>query len=198
MLGRLVAVQALENLFAAAEKDGIVLYVKSAYRSYSTQNTMYSNRLEKNNGVDDELVQYPGSSEHQSGLAFDIVNSHYAKAKGMNAGFFNTNEGKWLAKNCSKYSFVIRYPLDKESITKIKYEPWHIRYLGLDIAEYMNANNLCHEEFTDEWQSAFKNYEAEGGTISTAIEFENHKKAPEVREQSLDNGDTEISLRFNN
>ena len=197
MLGRSVAVKALQDMFAAAEKEGITLYLKSAYRSYSTQNTMYSNRLEKNKGVDDELVQYPGSSEHQSGLSFDVVNQHYAKAKGMNAGFFNTNEGKWLDENCAKFGFVIRYPNDKEDITKIKYEPWHIRYLGLDIANYMLEHDLCHEEFTEEWKAALEAYESEGGTISTAIEYETRATAPSVTEQNLDNGDTEISLEFN-
>lgn len=198
MLVRKVAYDALKDMFSAAEEDGINLYVKSAYRSYSTQNTMYANRLEKNNGNDDGLVQYPGSSEHQSGLAVDVVNSHYANAKGMNAGFFNTREGKWLDENCTKYGFVIRYPRDKEQITKIKYEPWHLRYLGVDIAQYMKKHNLCHEEFTDEWKAALTAYEAKGGSISSAVEYENIASMPSVSEQSLENGDTEISLDFNN
>lgn len=154
--------------------------------------------LKKNKGVDDELVQYPGSSEHQSGLAFDVVNSHYANAKGMNAGFYNTKEGKWLDENCTRFGFVIRYPKDKEDITKIKYEPWHIRYLGIDIAEYMHEHNLCHEEFTDEWKNALEEYKSKGGTISSAIEYENKASMPQVLEQDLENGDTEISLQFNN
>lgn len=194
---RQVCADAASKLFAAAEADGITLYLKSGYRSYQTQETMYTNRLEKNNGKDDALVAKPGASEHQSGLALDVVNAYYAKADGMNAGFYDSPEGKWLEANCSRFGFVIRYPQDKEDITEIKYEPWHIRYVGINIAKYMEEHNLCHEEFTQEWQAAFEKYQAQGGTMESAIQDEFQANAPAVSEQTLEDGETEISISFN-
>ncbi len=194
---RLVCAEALEKLFAAAEADGITLYAKSGYRSFQTQETMYHNRLEKNKGKDDAFVAYPGASEHQTGLAVDVVNMQYATSPGMNAGFYDSKEGKWLEANCTRFGFVIRYPKDKEAITNIQYEPWHIRYVGVNIAKYMTEQNLCHEEFTDEWKAAFAEYESKGGSYESALQFENMAKAPQINEQELDNGDTEISINFN-
>ncbi|MDY5730825.1 MAG: M15 family metallopeptidase [Eubacteriales bacterium] len=196
LYGRKIAVDALEKLFAAASEENLTLYVKSAYRSYETQNTMYHNRLERNNGKDDQLVAYPGASEHQSGLAFDVVNLEYAKASGMNAGFYNSKEGKWLEANCTRFGFVIRYEKDKEDITKIKYEPWHIRFVGQDIAKYMQEHHLSHEEFTEEWQNYFAEYEALGGSFQTALDFENAAKQPDLEIEELEDGETEISVTF--
>ena len=71
---REVAAQALSDMFDAAKADGVTLYAHSGYRSYRTQNTMYSNRLKKNNGKDDGVVAYPGSSDHQTGLGIDVIN----------------------------------------------------------------------------------------------------------------------------
>lgn len=196
IFARQAAADAAAKLFAAAAEEGLTLYLKSGYRSYQTQETMYRNRLEKNKGKDDALVAYPGASEHQTGLALDVVNAEYAAAARMNAGFYDSKEGKWLEANCARFGFVIRYAKDKEDITKIKYEPWHIRYVGANIANYMTQQNLCHEEFTEQWQAVFEQYKSEGGSFETAMQYENLAKAPEINEQELDNGDTEISINF--
>ena len=153
------AAQALYVLFDAAKEDGITLYAHSGYRSYRTQNTMYHNRLKKNNGVDDGIVQYPGASEHQTGLAIDVINKAGLGKKFTNDAFANSKEGKWLAENCWDYGFIIRYQEDKEDITGIGYESWHIRYVGVQVAQYMRDQHLSLEEFTEEWQAAVASFE---------------------------------------
>ena len=158
---RQTAADALCALFDAAEADGIYLYAHSGYRSYRTQNTMYYNRLKKNNGKDDGVVAYPGSSDHQTGLGIDVINKA-GIGKKFTEAFGETKQGKWLAENCWDYGFIIRYQKDKEDITKIIYEPWHLRYVGVQVAQYMRDNNLCLEEFTEEWKLAVAEYEAAG------------------------------------
>ena len=130
----------------------------SGYRSYRTQKTMYYNRLEKNKGKDDGVVAYPGSSDHQTGLGIDVINKA-GIGKKFTEAFAKTKEGKWLQENCWDYGFIIRYQKDKEEITKIIYEPWHLRYVGVQVAQYMHENNLSLEEFTQEWQQAVAQYE---------------------------------------
>jgi len=158
---RETASNALNALFDAAKEDGIYLYAHSGYRSYRTQNTMYHNRLKKNNGKDDGVVAYPGSSDHQTGLGIDVINKA-GIGKKFTKAFAKTKEGKWLAEHCWDYGFIIRYQEDKESITKIIYEPWHLRYVGVQVAQHMKENNLCLEEFTAEWKEAVAAYEASG------------------------------------
>ena len=87
----------------------------------------------------DTFSARPGTSEHQTGLAMDVgwIDDSYG----------DTPSGKWLAANCYKYGFIIRYPKNKESITGYKYEPWHIRYLGTDIAKDVYDSGLCLEEY---------------------------------------------------
>lgn len=158
---RETAANALYQLFDAAKEDGIYLYAHSGYRSYRTQKTMYYNRLQKK-GYDDGIVQYPGASEHQSGLAIDVINKSGIGKNFTNDAFAPSKEGKWLAENCWDYGFIIRYQKDKEDITKIGYESWHIRYVGVQVAQYMRDQNLCLEEFTEEWKEAVAEYEAAG------------------------------------
>lgn len=150
---REVAAGALKALFDAAQEDGIYLYAHSGYRSYQTQNTMYYNRLKSHNGVDDGVVQYPGASEHQTGLAIDVINKA-GIGKKFTSAFAKTKEGMWLAENCWDYGFIIRYQEDKEDITQITAEAWHLRYVGVQVAQYMRDRNLCLEEFTAEWKEA--------------------------------------------
>ena len=155
---RKAAADALCALFDAAEADGLYLYAHSGYRSYQTQNTIYFNRLERNNGKDDGLVAYPGASEHQMGLAVDVINKA-GIGKSFTKAFANTKHGKWLDEHCWDYGFIIRYRQDKTDITGIDYEPWHLRYVGVQVAQYMRDHNLCLEEFTQEWQAAVAQYE---------------------------------------
>lgn len=158
---REAAANALYSLFDAAQEDDIYLYAHSGYRSNKTQKTIYYNRLKKNNGVDDGYVAYPGASDHQTGLGIDVINKA-GIGKPFTKAFGKTKHGQWLAENCWDYGFIIRYQADKEDITQIEYEPWHLRYVGVQVAQYMRDNHLSLEEFTKEWKEAVAQYEAAG------------------------------------
>lgn len=134
------ALSAFNSMQAAAKNEGISLFIVSGFRSYSTQLGLY-NRYVRQYGqaATDTFSARAGHSEHQTGLAFD-VNS-------VLDSFAQTKEGKWLAGNCYKYGFIIRYPENKQAITGYKYEPWHIRYLGVDIATKVYQSGLCLEEY---------------------------------------------------
>ena len=154
--------QALIALSDAAREDGYKLYLKSAYRSYQTQKTMYYNRLKKNNGKDDGWVSKPGASDHQTGLGCDVVPKSW-KDKSMNGKMGKEPECVWMAEHCQEYGFIIRYPADKEDVTEINYEPWHLRYVGIPAATYIMENGLCLEEFSWQLQEAIQKFLADGG-----------------------------------
>lgn len=164
-----VCADALAAMCEAAEAEGIKLYLKSAYRSYSKQDTMYSNRLKKY-GYDDGYVNKPGASDHQTGLGCDIV-SYAWRDKGLTAKFGETTEAKWMAANCADYGFILRYPADKEAVTEIKYEGWHFRYVGKEVAAYIMSNNLCLEEFHTQLLEACDAFIAAGGQPSLVQKF---------------------------
>lgn len=145
---RSVANEAMCEMFEAAKKEGIELYVGSAYRSYRTQEVIHYNR-KKELGYDDGFTQIAGGSEHQTGLAADVVSWEY-KDK-FQQSFGEKKEGIWLRENCARYGFIIRYPKDKEEITGVQYEPWHVRYVGREAAEYIMESNITLEEFTREY-----------------------------------------------
>ena len=155
--------EALIKLSEAARADGYNLYLKSAYRSWSTQNTMYKNRLKKNNGKDDGWVSKAGASDHQTGLGCDVIPKSWINASGMNSKMAKEKECIWMAAHCQEYGFIIRYPEDKEDITKIHYEPWHLRYVGIPVATYIMENGLCLEEFHEQLQAAIDRFLAAGG-----------------------------------
>ena len=153
---------ALVEMSEGARADGYKLYLKSAYRSWQTQNTMYSNRLKKNKGKDDGWVSQPGSSDHQTGLGCDVVPQSW-RDKSMNGKMGKEPECIWMAEHCHEYGFILRYPADKEEITEINYEPWHMRYVGIPAATYIMENGLCLEEFTLQLQQAIQDYLNAGG-----------------------------------
>ncbi|NMD38934.1 MAG: M15 family metallopeptidase [Christensenellaceae bacterium] len=195
---RAVVDEALVRMFNDAEAEGIILYAKSGYRSYGTQKTMYKNRLEMNNGKDDGIVAYPGSSEHQSGLAMDVVNKELIGGQRMTAAFAETKEGMWLAEHCTDYGFIIRYPKDKQDITGIFFEPWHIRFVGNSVAQYISIKGYTHEEFTEEWQENLKTFLDNGGTIEDVLAHEHEMNKPQITESEEVNGETEISIVIRN
>lgn len=160
----------LVSMFEAALNDGITLYLKSAYRSYQTQKTMYYNRLESNNGRDDGWVSKPGASDHQTGLGCDIVPRSW-RDKSMNEKMAQEKECVWMAENCYRFGFILRYPEDKEDITQINYEPWHLRYVGNPAATYIMTNGLCLEEFQDMLQQAIQLFLDNGGRYSLIEDF---------------------------
>lgn len=145
---------AAQQMFAAAKNEGVSLIVTSAYRSIATQTTLYNNKVKYYEGkgystagaqtVAGTIVAKPRTSEHHTGLAMDIVTSTYAT---LDDGFADTAAGKWLAANAYKYGFILRYPKDKQPITKIIFEPWHYRYVGLAAAKVIQDNSLCLEEY---------------------------------------------------
>lgn len=165
--------QCAEALVAMSEDaiaQGIRLYLKSAYRSYQTQKTMYYNRLEKNNGKDDGWVSKPGASDHQTGLGCDVVPRSW-RDKSMNSSMASTEECQWMAAHCAEYGFIIRYPEDKQDVTEINYEPWHLRYVGIPAATYIMENGLCLEEFHEELQAAIDQFLADGGNPALVRDF---------------------------
>jgi zinc D-Ala-D-Ala carboxypeptidase len=140
------AALALEELFAKAKEDNINILANSGFRSYRTQQHLFNSRAKIYGAeVTNLTTAYPGQSEHQTGLAMDISSS--VTNHRLTAAFGDTKEGKWLAENVVDFGFIIRYPRGKEDITGYSYEPWHIRYVGKDIALYMDIMNLTLEEF---------------------------------------------------
>ncbi|GAA0075997.1 M15 family metallopeptidase [Clostridium sp. CTA-5] len=136
-----IIVNPLENLVNTAKKEGIILFGNSGYRSYESQKNVYKNRVRsQGKALADAYVAKPGFSEHQTGLCIDITNKDRYFIEG-------TKEADWLAKNCYKFGFIIRYPKEKKNITNIEYEPWHIRYVGKEAAKYIYNNKITLEEY---------------------------------------------------
>lgn len=141
------AAEALEELFAGALEDGIILYATSGFRSYSTQKAIFERKLDSmSEKAANASVAKPGYSEHQTGLAMD-VEGHSSLGSGLVEDFGETPEGKWLAANCHEYGYIIRYPKGKTDITGYIYEPWHIRYVGKEAASEIVALNVTFEEY---------------------------------------------------
>ncbi len=137
------AAEALESLFQAASKDNITLLAVSGYRPYEYQRGLYNNDKQSSNNTDKYLAK-PGTSEHQTGLAMDVLSDEYSS---LDEGFVNTKAYEWLKENCYKYGFIIRYPKEKEDITKYNFEPWHIRYVGITHSKEITNKNLTLEEY---------------------------------------------------
>ncbi|QXM07132.1 M15 family metallopeptidase [Crassaminicella indica] len=143
------AALALEELFKAAKKEGIELYGLSGYRSYRRQKAIFNYKVRTiGKKAAAKISAYPGQSEHQTGLAMDIT-SKSVRFQLVEA-FENTKEGQWIKENSYKYGFIVRYPKGKEAITGYSYEPWHIRYVGREVAEYIFKRNITLEEFFKE------------------------------------------------
>ena len=132
-------------MFAAAKTEGLNLRLQSGYRSYVDQSIIYNGYVARDGqAAADRYSARPGHSEHQTGLAFDLSTYYF---EGLTEEFGNVPEGKWLAENCHKWGFIIRYPKEKEHITGYMYEPWHIRYLGVEKATAVYESGLCLEEY---------------------------------------------------
>ena len=143
-------------MLQAAKDDGIYLVICSPYRDLNRQKVLFDRKveayMEKGMSYMDaykfssQAVTVPGASEHQIGLALDIVcNTYYS----LNEGFGETEAGRWLQEHSHEYGFTLRYPMGKEYITGIEYEPWHFRYVGKEAAAVMREKGICLEEFVD-------------------------------------------------
>lgn len=165
---RKIAATALEELFTEAGQKGKQLKAVSAYRSYARQKQIYDRNVATRGKKNTDAVSaMPGSSEHQTGLTIDVSCSRVGCA--LEESFGTTEEGKWLAANCHKFGFIIRYPENKTDITGYSYEPWHIRYVGKNLAKYLHKKDLTLEEY----------YE------TTTVD---HKVAPDKVVQDTDEG----------
>lgn len=134
--------QAFVEMKKAAAAEGIDLRIASGYRSYDYQKSLYNTYLNRPNQSKEYVESYsarPGYSEHQTGMAIDVNNA--------SSSFLGTPEQKWLEANCVKYGFIIRYPEGKQEYTGFIYEPWHIRYVGKELAEKITNSGLCLEEY---------------------------------------------------
>ncbi|WP_342601137.1 M15 family metallopeptidase [Psychrobacillus sp. FSL H8-0483] len=140
------AAKYLEKMFHAANKQNIHLAGVSGYRSSQTQTVLFNNYVEKD-GIEKAKTYsaVPGTSEHQSGLAIDVSGSDGSCA--VDDCFANTEEAAWLEDNAHKYGYIIRFPKDKENITGYQYEPWHIRYVGVNLATELFNKGLTLEEY---------------------------------------------------
>lgn len=137
---------AFMDLKLAALNDGIEINFMSGFRSYEEQVEVYANwNKVYPGGSADRVSSRPGHSEHQLGLAIDVNSIEFS--------FADTPEGLWLAENCWKFGFIIRYKEGTEEITGYMYEPWHIRYLGKELAQDVHFSGLTLEEYLgiDSW-----------------------------------------------
>ena len=149
-------VELLNAMLQEARKQGLNPIICSGYRTHEYQKYLFNRKInqyrnqgysyEKSHTLAARWIAIPGTSEHETGLAVDIVSRDYQI---LDEKQEQTDVQKWLMENSYKYGFTLRYALDKENITMINYEPWHYRFVGIENATYMKENNLCLEEYID-------------------------------------------------
>lgn len=131
---------AFDKMQSAAAAEGLNIYISSGFRSYDYQAGLYERYVERSGKAEaDRYSARPGHSEHQTGLAFDLNT--------IDITFADTAEYDWLKVHCAEYGFIIRYPENGESVTGYMYEPWHIRYLGVETAQKVYESGLTLEEY---------------------------------------------------
>lgn len=146
------AAAALSDMVAAAGEDGVSGFLLvSVYRTYEEQQKLWDKKVaaDPSYGADETkpvVTAYPGASEHQTGLAFDIS---AVDAPSLSASFGETAQGRWLYANCWRFGFILRYPEGKESETAIVFEPWHFRYVGKPLAAFLTREDMTLEAFYD-------------------------------------------------
>ena len=148
--------KSLEQMLSDARKEGLSPIICSSYRTNAKQQKLYNNKVREykrwgcSSEEAEELASYwvaiPGTGEHETGLAVDIVSRDYQI---LDEKQEQTDVQKWLIDNSYKYGFALRYPTDKKDITMINYEPWHYRYVGIDNATYMKEHDMCLEEYIE-------------------------------------------------
>lgn len=149
----------ITGMLKGAQSDKVNLIVCSPYRDYQLQTRLFNRKIDlyRSKGysymdayrLTSEKVIMPGASEHQIGMAFDIVTDYHST---LDYEFGDTKAGLWLKEHCCEYGFILRYPRGKEYITGIEYEPWHFRYVGVEAATYIMENDITLEEFIDQLQ----------------------------------------------
>ncbi len=152
------AAKALHHMIADGQHAGHDLVICSAYRDKDYQKQLYERQVEKQRSYGKSLrkarrdaariVAAPGTSEHATGLAVDIITQQYsAQYSSLTRGFENTDAFDWLNAHCAEYGFILRYPENKTDITGVIYEPWHFRYVGKTAAHNITEQGLCLEEY---------------------------------------------------
>lgn len=137
---------ALTKMYKSAKQEGLELVVNSAYRSYQTQvETMADFVARYNTQYANEYVAQPGASEHQTGLGVDLTSQSVVEGKRITFG--DTEEYRWVIKNCARFGFIIRFEDGTDGITGIAHEPWHLRYVGEDVAKEIQKNGWTFEEY---------------------------------------------------
>lgn len=144
----------LQAMLKACKADGFSPIVCSAYRSWEGQEGLYQDKVDSflsqgysQSEAEEEagkVVAAPGTSEHQLGLAVDIVDENYQI---LDEAQEKTDVQKWLLEHCWEYGFILRYPNDKRDATGIIYEPWHYRYVGKEHAAEIRKQGVCLEEY---------------------------------------------------
>lgn len=143
------AADKLKELFEEAKENGFKLYALSGYRSYQLQVEIFTNYAKKKGEEEaNRSSARPGQSEHQTGLVMDITSESVDLV--LTGEFGETPEGIWVAENAHRYGFIIRYPKGKEHITGYIYEPWHLRYMGKELATDVYNSGLTYEEYLEE------------------------------------------------
>ena len=150
-------VESLSEMIADAKKAGYNIYILSSYRTLDKQVSLFKAEVKKwlYEGLNQEeaeakagtIVAYPGTSEHHLGLAVDLVSSEHVR---LDQDAEKTKGYKWLVANCHKYGFILRYPNNTTDVTGIIYEPWHFRYVGVEMAKYIMEEGITLEEFLAE------------------------------------------------
>lgn len=149
------------ELADAAAKDQIYLTVVGAYRTIADQETIYSkfrkSKVEEGLSTDYAIAK-PGETDHNTGLGLDVIDeSWYLSGEDLVTAFGDTDAGKWLQNNSYKYGFIVRFPKGKEEITHVNYEPWHLRYVGKESAEYIHSHAITLEEYVEILKKVGKN-----------------------------------------
>jgi len=140
------AYDAYLEMLEDAKAEGLNFCICSAYRGFGVQESLYYNSLAANGKeYTDKMFAYPGRSEHHTGYAIDITSA--SMNWGLSQNYADYPDGAWIAEHCSDYGFIIRYPKGKEDITGYMYEPWHIRYVGVDIAKEITEAGITFEEY---------------------------------------------------
>jgi D-alanyl-D-alanine carboxypeptidase len=143
------AYEAYLKMLEDANAQDINFLICSAYRSYELQESLYNNSLAANGEEYTYTYSaYPGRSEHQTGWAIDLTSESIGYTLSQNFG--NLPEGKWIEENCSNYGFIIRYLDGKTDITGYSYEPWHLRYVGVEVAKEITSKGITLEEYLGE------------------------------------------------
>ena len=195
------AAEHLSEMLSDCRDEGYSPLICSSYREKSKQERLFNNDVRRfmNSGMSEEEaieetarnVAVPGSSEHEAGLAADIV---YSGRQILDENQEDNETQQWLMEHCWEYGFILRYPEDKQEITGITYEPWHYRYVGREAAEYIMTNGLCLEEYLGvvdadseyEWPGVHEEEEQSGEEYAEESEEETDEESEEETDEESD------------